>query len=184
MNYCVCFFLLIHCTAITSLVIFNIRNINTKIHACSQAIYLKKWQMENGKYIGCLKSNASYLFPWKLQQIQRAQKHYLIEQILSYETLFFNTVNTISHEQEPACCTCRNLLQRKWPPAIVTTAEIHDPSPHCAHIHWLIFINAHQLSMDINGCHFLSHGGIQWHAFGSREQNLVVYSWEDSTSNA
>jgi len=36
------------------------------------------------------------LFPWKLQQIQRAQEHYLIEQILSYKTLFSNTVTTIS----------------------------------------------------------------------------------------
>jgi len=25
------------------------------------------------KYVGCSKSNASYLFPWKLQQAQRAQ---------------------------------------------------------------------------------------------------------------
>ena len=40
--------------------------------------------------------NASYLFPWKLQQIQRAQWLYLIEQILSYKTLFFNIVTTIS----------------------------------------------------------------------------------------
>jgi len=41
-------------------------------------------------------SNASYLFPWKLQQMQRAQYHYLIEQILSYKTLVFNKVTTIS----------------------------------------------------------------------------------------
>jgi len=36
------------------------------------------------------------LFPRKLQQIQRSQSHYLIEQILSNETLFFNVVSTIS----------------------------------------------------------------------------------------
>ena len=37
------------------------------------------------------------LFPWKLQQIQRAQERYLIEQILSYKMLFFNIVTTISY---------------------------------------------------------------------------------------
>jgi len=39
-------------------------------------------------YIGLSKSTASYLFLWKLQQVQKAQ-HYLIEQILNYKTLFF-----------------------------------------------------------------------------------------------
>jgi hypothetical protein len=43
---------------------------------------------------GRSESNISYLFPWKLQYIQRAQLHYLIEQILSYETLFFDIVTT------------------------------------------------------------------------------------------
>ena len=36
-------------------------------------------------------SNASPLFPWKLQQRQRAQKFCLIEQILSNKMLFFNS---------------------------------------------------------------------------------------------
>jgi len=45
---------------------------------------------------GCSENNASYLFPWKLQQIERAQLHYLIEQILSCKTLFLNTVPTLS----------------------------------------------------------------------------------------
>lgn len=42
------------------------------------------------------KSNAYYLILWKLQQIQRAQQHYLIEQILSsYIKLFFSLVTTV-----------------------------------------------------------------------------------------
>jgi len=41
------------------------------------------------KYVGCSKNNASYLFPWKLQQ--RPQEHCLLEQILSYNILFFNS---------------------------------------------------------------------------------------------
>ena len=41
-------------------------------------------------YVGCSESNASYLFPWRVQQ------HYLIEQILISKTLF-NIVTTISY---------------------------------------------------------------------------------------
>ena len=42
------------------------------------------------------------LFPLKLQHIKRAQRHYLIQQILSYTTLFFNIVITISYAFSPA----------------------------------------------------------------------------------
>jgi len=52
-------------------------------------------------YLVCSKSNASYLFPCKLPQIQRVQNHYLTVHILSYKTLFFNIV-TISHIFLPA----------------------------------------------------------------------------------
>ena len=68
-------------------------------------------------YVGCSESNVSYLFPWKLQQLQRVQEHYLIDQILSYKALFFNMVTTIScafffsDEQEPACCAHKNMQQ-------------------------------------------------------------------------
>ena len=33
----------------------------------------------NKNDVGCSKYNSSYLFPWKIQQLQRAQEHYLIE---------------------------------------------------------------------------------------------------------
>ena len=52
------------------------------------------------KFICCFKSNVSYLFPWKRQQ--RTKLHYLIEQILSYKTLFFNIVTTNSYAFSPA----------------------------------------------------------------------------------
>ena len=45
-------------------------------------------------YLGCSDSKASYLFPQKLKQ--RPQQHYLTEEILSYKTVFFNTVATSS----------------------------------------------------------------------------------------
>jgi len=43
-----------------------------------------------------LKSNASHLFLWKLQQTERAPKQCLTAKILSYKKLFFNTVIAIS----------------------------------------------------------------------------------------
>jgi len=61
-------------------------------------------------YVDCSENNACYLFLWKLQQILRAQKCCLIEQILSYKILFFNITNGrwwlcifTSEEQEPSC---------------------------------------------------------------------------------
>jgi len=45
--------------------------------------------------VGCSESNAFYLFPWKLQQ--RAQLQYLMEQIFTYKTLFFNLITTTSY---------------------------------------------------------------------------------------
>lgn len=57
------------------------------------------------------KRNGLYLFPWNLQQMQRAQEHCLTEQILSNKTLFFNIATTISYaistliNKESADCT-------------------------------------------------------------------------------
>jgi len=39
-------------------------------------------------YVACSESSASYLVPWKLQQTQRAQQHYLIVQIMLQNTIF------------------------------------------------------------------------------------------------
>jgi len=60
------------------------------------------WDYEGtSNYIGYSKNNASYLFPQKLQQIQRAQKQYWTEHILSYKALFL-IVTTISYAFLPA----------------------------------------------------------------------------------
>ena len=72
------------------------------------------------RYVGGSKSNAFSLFPWKLQQLQRAREHYLGEQILSYQTIlqyshhhylwfFFFAIN----EQEPPHGACENLHQNR-----------------------------------------------------------------------
>jgi len=43
------------------------------------------------------KSNTSYLFTWKIQEIKRAHQHCLIEQIVRCKTMFFSIVTTISY---------------------------------------------------------------------------------------
>ena len=48
-------------------------------------------------YLSCSKSVAFYLFPLKLHQLQKAQQHELIVQILRYKTHYFSVVTTISH---------------------------------------------------------------------------------------
>ena len=58
-------------------------------------------------YVGCSISNASYLFPCKLHQLQRAQYYYLIQWIFSFKSLLFAFIHYLcvftSDEQEPAC---------------------------------------------------------------------------------
>ena len=101
----------------------------------------------------------SYL--WKLQQIQKTQKHCLIELILSYKMLFLNTVTIISYTFLSA--TNKSLLENKQRSPIVTatTAETHSQPPHCAHIHSLVSINVQKVSVNVNGHSFFPYGGIQ-----------------------
>jgi len=73
------------------------------IKRCLTVVYMKMLLLIcQLNYIVLFKSNVSYLFPWKLQQIQKAQQHAVIEQILSYKTLFFYIVTTISYAFLPA----------------------------------------------------------------------------------
>ena len=60
--------------------------------------------------VDCSESDASYLFPWKLQQ--RSQHHYQTEHIPSYKTLFFNTVTTINYEFLPVMKSLHGVLAK------------------------------------------------------------------------
>ena len=80
----------------------------------------------------------------------------------------------------------------------------YHPPLHCADVYCLISINVHQVSMNINGCHFFLHRGIQWHTFDSyalpcqtpfyqavpllssvtQQQNVTGYCWKGSNSSA
>ena len=108
--------------------------------------------------ISHFKSNVSYLFPWKLQQIQREQQ-YLIQQILSHNIFqhshhHYPLIFT-SDEQKPACfCVCKYLYHWRWPTLSVTTAEMHHPPPHCVHIHCLVSRNIQQASVNVSGHRF------------------------------
>ena len=118
-------------------------------------------------YIACSKSNTSYLFPWKPQQIKRAQKHCLIEQVLNYKTTIFQhsyhhqLYILISKEQEAACQGCKILHQQSQPTVIITTAEMYVSTFYCAPIHSLVSINIQQASVNVNVDICFPHGAIQ-----------------------
>ena len=112
-------------------------------------------------YVGCSESNASHLFPWKLQQREWVQWCSLAEQILSYKTLFFSIVTTISCAFLSAVINSLHAMLVKTciyggDPLLlsVSAVEIHHPLPPSAHIHCLISINVQQVSMNASGCLF------------------------------
>jgi len=173
--------------------------------SATQALHLIKAKQF---YIGHSKSNASYLFPWKLQQIQRAQ-YYLIVQFLHYETLFFITDTIISYVFSPA--TNRSL--RATLIVICTSGgDPLSPSPllKCTTLcltvltstAWSPSVFSERPWMSLHAI-FL-HGGIQWHTFVpyalpcqmpfcqaspllpsvTWQQNAMGYWWEGSASTA
>jgi len=81
----------------------------------------------------------------------KSTKHYLVEQIPSYKTLFFNIVTTISYAFLSAVNKSLNTALIK----ICTSPLLwaHHLTPHCAHIHWLVFRN-------VSKCQWLSVGAI------------------------
>ena len=112
-------------------------------------IFCNQW-LKGLLYADRSESNVSSLFPWKLEQ--RAQQHYLIEQTLSYRSLFFNTVTTVNcafllamNKNEHAALV--KICMAVWSVACLschcTTTEAHHPLPHCAHIHCLVSVHIH-----------------------------------------
>ena len=87
----------------------------------------------------------------------------MIEQGLSYRKNIFQHSHHqlcifMNDEQEPACCSHKNLHQQRQTTVTVTTAETHYPPPHCAHVHCFLF------SVYLFIYIFL-HGGIHLHNF-------------------
>jgi len=138
----------------------------------------------------------------------------MIEQILSYKTLFFNIIATISCAFSPVMSEKlyailvknnnknENLYQQWWP--AVATAETSYSLPQCANILCYVTMNIQQASVNVSGYHFIPYIGIHWHTFASYtlpcqmpfcqtalllpsvawQQNLTEYWWEGSTSAA
>ena len=85
----------------------------------------------------------------------------MIEEILSYKVLFFNIITTIILFVWMIWLSWSSFCGVTWLPGTwfvfhiaVTTAETHYPPPHCAHIHWLVSINAQQ-ALNFSGCYFV-----------------------------
>jgi len=118
-------------------------------------------------------SNASYLFPMELQQIQRARWHYMIEHILSYKMLIFNIYINI-------CYSFSTVMNKSLHAAFI---NIHisggDPLsllPLMKHtiLHFTVFRSTvlspwtfSKPFMNFNGCHFFPQGGIQFYPFAT-----------------
>lgn len=73
----------------------------------------------------------------------------------------------------------------------VATADMQHPPPHCIHIHFLVSINVHQVSVNVSGCSFFPNEGIKcFHVrlphccHVAQQQNLEEYCLEGSTSTA
>jgi len=158
-------------------------------------------------YVGLSISNASYLFPWKQPQIQRAQYHYLIEQILSYKTLFFNIVITTSY----AFSLVMNKSLHATLVKICTSRGDHchchqywntPPRSHRAHTCCSVSINIQQASVNVNRCWFCMeefhdtpmlhmHFHVRCHSVitpllpsVTQPRNVMGYQWEGSASTA
>ena len=79
---------------------------------------------------------------------------------------------------------------------------MHHLPPHCAHTHGLVSINIQQAAVNVNGCRFFLHGGIQCHTFirtsmsdaicqtapllpsAAWQQHAMEYWWEGPISTA
>lgn len=72
---------------------YNLDRKSDMVFSCQ---FLHSGFCSDERYVGLSESKNSYLCPQKLQQIQRIQQLYLIEQIFGYKILFFNIV-TVMH---------------------------------------------------------------------------------------
>jgi len=137
----------------------------------------------------------------------------LIEQFVSYKTLFFNITTTISYSFWPTMNKSLHTALVKIFTAIqnvtcfnatVATTEMHHPPSHCADIHCLVSTNAQRVSMNVSRCHFLlveefsdmpllhTHSHVRHHFFQINtllpsviwQKNVMEYWWEGFTSLA
>ena len=101
--------------------------------------------------------------------VNQGQQQCLVEHMLSYRTLFFKIVTTISSAFSAAINKNLHAMVLKmymviWNVAClsstVTVAETHHPQ--LTVLHCLVFIDIQQASMNVGGCNFF-----QFHTFAS-----------------
>jgi len=147
-----------------------------------------------------MEGNAFYLFPWLLQQIRRAQLHYLIEKILTYKTLFCNIVTTIIYAFLPVMSKSLHDTLAKICMATWNVVCLLHHCPYC----WNVLPATLLCSYTVwsrQKCIFFPHRGIQWHTifwdalpcqtpFGqtapllpsvTQQQHVAEYWWKGST---
>ena len=136
----------------------------------------------------------------------------LIEQILSYKTVFFNIVTTISYVFSPVmnfrlhAMLIKTCISGGDPQLLASllNCTAHPPA-HCAHIHCLVSRNTQQASVNVNGCHFfcmeefsatpllhtwahVRHYFVRLplfcHLSVTEQRHVMEYWWEGSTSTA
>lgn len=109
-------------------------------------------------YNGRSVTDAYNLFTQKRQQIQGEQRHCWIEQVFSYEIIFFHFIISATKFSEQNVRVIHLSSVRAWfvIHIAVTSVETHCPPPNCAHIHSLVSINAQQVSIRINYYNFFS----------------------------
>ena len=124
-------------------------------------------------YIRHSESNVACLFSRKLQQIQRAQQQYLIEKILSYKTLVFNSVTNTSW------FTWISWLTHSSFHSVTAIWNVACLSQHCCYCwnappipplcsHSLFGLQKYSACIaEYHWVPFFPHGGIQWQTFTS-----------------
>jgi len=118
-------------------------------------------------YIGWSKSKSSYLYPWKQEQIQRAQITIWYSNFSATKQHFLNSfsmVTTISQFKWMGWSRHSSfhgvtVVQDHWERGLFSChRHYHCNSPPttswCSH-HCLVSISTQKVLMNVNGCHFL-----------------------------
>ena len=154
--------------------------------------------------VGCSESNASYVFPWKIQQIEPAQGCYLRENSQLQNTACQWSLLVSVHFCQWWTRTC--ILHSYLSALAVVTLSCHCwNTPPTSPVHSHPTFGLHKCSASFSGCQqvpFFPHRGIQWHTFAShalpcwmpfcwtapllpfvsQQQNVLEYWWEGSAS--
>ena len=113
-----------------------------------------------------------FFFPWKLQQIERAQWQYVIEQFSATKNCFSALSPTLADLARWAnqdkisvfgVTAVHGHPEYGLPFTLVSTFEIQHPLPHYTHIHCFVSKNTQQATVNVNGCQFSAWRNSVWY---------------------